>query len=94
MPRVIWKFPVPLNDTPLIKMPPGARILSVGAQGEVITLWAEVDPYEGPPILRKFHIRGTGHPVPEGEVTFIGTVLMSPFVWHVYDGGESGMSLN
>ena len=68
-------------------MPYGASILHVGVQDAQLYVWAEVNT-TAPLVDRHFHIAGTGHPIPVG-LHFVGSVMDGPFVWHVYDGGES-----
>ena len=85
--ETIWKFHLPIRDDFKIKLPAGARILSVGWQGEVdsLALWAAVDP-ENDEETRQIAIRGTGHPLGEAaQGRFIGTALMGRLVWHVFE---------
>jgi hypothetical protein len=86
-PKTIWKYVLQVTDHQVFMMPKGAEILSVANQGGQLCLWAEVDPnaeYEE----RTFDIIGTGNPMYSDmgvSRLFIGTVLMPPFVWHVYE---------
>jgi hypothetical protein len=86
--KTIWKFPLVVTDFQTVPMPRGAVIISVGNQGDdqCISLWAIVDPDE-PPQDREFEIFGTGNPMSGmfANRKFIGTVQMSPFVWHVFE---------
>lgn len=97
--KTIWKFPLPpLEPTRVgsvgenhysIKMPVGARILSLHPQNMMPTLWAIVDD-QMPTELRHFVLYGTGNelePKPDGSVTFIGTCLTfdGQLVWHVFE---------
>lgn len=86
--KTIWKYQLALTDgQQVLAMPKGARILHLGYQNQVPTLWAEVDS-EADKEPRYFQIHGTGHPVANGG-TYLGTVQASSsiFVWHVYDHG-------
>jgi len=80
----IWKFPLPLEDLVEVSMPKDSRILSLACQDGQICMWAKCDP-DAPKVTRKFVIAGTGHPLPFGLGEFIGTVLMGPLVWHVFE---------
>lgn len=60
-----------------------SRLLCVGEQKGVITLWAEVDTDEIL-VTRKLTILGTGWELPENLI-YLGTVFVGPFVWHVYE---------
>ena len=66
-------------------MPYGAHVLHVGNQGGVLCLWVLVDP-DQPERAREFLICGTGHPVPSGTHPYLGSAIVSPFVWHVFGG--------
>ena len=82
----VWKFTTagPRADQQLITMPAFADILSVGAQGSDIVIWASVDP-NAVKEHRRIAVIGTGWEVPEGKKKFIGTVQLGAFVWHVFD---------
>jgi len=83
----IWKYELELSSIQAIEMPVGAEILSVGNQEGILAIWAMVDA-TGDKEQRYIEIIGTGDQVPTGmgvDHKFIGTVLMSPFVWHVFE---------
>ncbi len=84
MSSVIWKFPLELTDTQVIQLPDGATILSAENQRGQLCLWAQLNP-QMTPISKRIAIIGTGHPMPSGLQRFIGTVLMTPYVWHVFE---------
>lgn len=81
----IYKYPLVLTDQQSHPMPAGADILSagLGANGQ-LCVWAMVNPNSG---LRPRHlwIVGTGNPLPEVPLRFIGSVTIAPFVWHVFE---------
>lgn len=85
---VIWKYPLRIKDVNFVKMPEGAKVLSVAIQNGTLCLWAMVDTSQ---IIkeRAFKIIGTGHPInfddPASELSFIGTVIDGQFVWHVFE---------
>ncbi len=85
----IWKFPLEITDAQTIKMPAGAELLSVGEQNGTLCLWAKVDPNKEI-VEKNIRIFGTVHPVPKDdfendkELSFIGTVQIGSFVWHVF----------
>ena len=79
--RQIWKFPVDLGPNAL-RMPRGARPVSLGAQGDQLVCWAEVDPNAAP----EYHqvlVVGTGQTL-EPSWQYVGTVQADPWVWHLY----------
>lgn len=87
----IHKYPFALADEFVVRMPRGARLLTVQAQGDTPCLWAMVDPV-APFMARKFALRGTGHSA-EGLslAPFVGTFQLEggAFVGHVFDLGEA-----
>lgn len=91
--RVIWKFPLKLQETNWIEaIPRNARILTVGIQqgmtGRDIMLWAYVDPEE-PSVRRRIRIVDTGNRAPNIDSNpYIGTVFIGEYVYHVFDEGE------
>ena len=84
----IYKFKLDIEDMRLVRMPKGAKILSVQNQREEVCIWAEVDP-DAHQTIRRIAIHGTGHTVTPGG-QFVGTFQLSggDFVGHVYDHGE------
>jgi hypothetical protein len=94
----IHKYEVQVKDEVFISMPEGAEILHVDSQlpGR-ICFWAKVKvtpviepgkceyaPVYYKLVNRKFVICGTGQPLPM-PLTYIGTVMDAPFVWHVFE---------
>jgi len=82
----IWKYELAITDEQTLEMPRGAKVLSVANQGGKLCLWAEVDQSERI-VVRHFLIVGTGHQITEDfELRkFVGSVLIDPFVWHVFE---------
>jgi hypothetical protein len=80
-----------LRDEVVKPMPKGSVIRFVGEQRGRITLWFEtdfdlMDRTDKDDVLesRRFFVVGTGHPIPEGA-TYLGTVPMASFVWHIFE---------
>jgi len=82
----IYKYPVRFDDTFEVLMPRGAVVLSVATQDDHPQMWARVDPAQ-PMLTRRFHLRGTGHPLTGEEGRFIGTFLMrsGALVFHLFE---------
>lgn len=84
---VIWKYELCIKDTQQVEMPYMAEILSVDNQDGNLCLWAIGDPAMGM-ASRTIEIIGTGNffvdklPIIR---KFIGTVIIKPFVWHVFE---------
>jgi hypothetical protein len=80
--RVIWKYTLdPILTT--LRMPLGAKVLTVAAQDGNVCLWAEcavgVDLE-----TRQFMAVPTGSEVYLGGTTYVGTVFLDDLVFHVY----------
>lgn len=92
--KTIYKYELTVDGTNAIALPGyGNKILSVGNQRGNVCIWIEQDTpdslsrYTGKPHIlkeRHFKIIGTGHGV-QNNLEFIGTVIVEPFVWHVYE---------
>lgn len=90
MNKRIYKYTLEIISDQIVNMPQGAWILSVANQGGKLCLWAMVDT-DMDTVPRHIEIIGTGNPVSEEDRWFIGTVVLSQFVWHVFEKhkGES-----
>lgn len=84
--NTIWKYPVPINDYFELEMPQGAEILTVQMQYNEPQLWALVDKM-APRETRSFRLAGTGHPIDDPRLDYIGTVQMmeGQLVWHIFE---------
>jgi hypothetical protein len=73
---VVYKYVLAETDDQTILMPKGAKILSVGAQRDLICLWALIN--DGDPMMgHRFYIVGTGYPASHVvRSTFLGTVSL------------------
>jgi hypothetical protein len=85
MAKTIWKYDLE-PDGSVIEMPQGAKPLSVQMQGDGPCLWALVDP-EAAKESRRFHVAGTGHPLPDNLGDHLGTFQMNggALVFHVFE---------
>lgn len=85
----IFKYPLQIVDQQTIMLSVSAKVLSVDNQRGSLCLWALVDPLDGLIAPRRIFVHGTGHDIPVASAVsnkqFIGTVLMEPFVWHVFE---------
>jgi hypothetical protein len=90
MSEVIWKFEL-RRWTIFLAVPQGARVLSAGAQGGDVVVWALCDP-DAPKVRRLLAATPTGPPLPRAfhDAAFVATVQMADgLVFHVFDGGEA-----
>jgi|HubBroStandDraft_6_1064221.scaffolds.fasta_scaffold17260_10 hypothetical protein len=86
MPRAVYKYPLQVVDEVAVSLPEGAEVLDVQAQAETPCLWALVDPTAATE-QRFFRLFGTGHPVAEDDLTYVGTFQLrgGVFVYHVFE---------
>lgn len=84
--RTVWKYTLGIADAQTLSMPYAAKVLCVAVQGGSLCLWAEVNATAQRRQARNFYIVGTGNPLPSGvSLRHVGSVVMPPFVWHVYE---------
>ena len=85
----IYKYKLNYDQSQKVILPPDAKILAVGAQGDDIFIWAMVDPMDIPTSTRCIEIYGTGHDIPDTDLyvrNYLGTVHMrNGLVWHVFE---------
>jgi hypothetical protein len=90
--RTIWRFPLKITDYQTIRMPFGARPLSVALRGTTPCLWCEVES-DNTPAPRSVFICGTGNPFPANlrDAVYVGLVQTHGGVlaWHVYVAVET-----
>lgn len=84
----IWKYPLDITDNQTLKMPKGAKILSIQNQTHSPTIWALVDT-EAELETRYINCYGTGHYINEdlSKLNFIGTVQSNNnlLVFHFFE---------
>ena len=83
--KTIFKYPLSVTDTQVLKMPKNADVFSAQFQGEQLCVWGLVDT-EAELEDREFRIFGTGQPFEVlGMFRFVDTVQQGDyFVWHVF----------
>ena len=79
----IWKFPLAIGNSSVVLMPEDSKMLSVGNQNGVLCLWAVCE-IEKKYVPHKFTVVGTGRLMPKQLGNFLGTAIVPPNVWHVY----------
>jgi len=81
--KVVYKY----RATERTQMAGGAKILKVAFQDDVLCVWAEVeDALPRPPNeLRCFVTMATGERFNDEGLTFLETVFIGPFVFHIYE---------
>lgn len=96
---VIWKFQLPPDLAPglhSVAMPEDSVILSIQlqrndpmAEGERITIWAEVDPTQKKKVNRKLFAAWTGtaahDSLPKNRVYLATVQDIGGIVWHFYE---------
>jgi len=90
----IFKYQLDLADEQIVRMPRGAKILTVQMQGFSPYLWAVVDITQ-PTEERWIATRGTGHMFEGDPGVYLGTVqLHNGLVFHVFDATGQGQNAN
>jgi len=88
MTHSIWKFDLPVDDTIVIEMPKGAKVLDVQTQHGQPCIWAIVDT-ECETEPRTFFMRDTGHPLNFAieSARYIGTIQMDDgaLIFHLFE---------
>lgn len=84
--KTIYKYVLEVTDEQFVKMPQGAKILTIQPQNGQLCMWAEVDT-DAPIGERVIWCYGTGHSIPGWLDAYIGTFHNGLFVWHFYDAG-------
>ena len=82
--NTIHKYPFEIVDQQTIEIckPAIFRHIGLDPQGDPC-IWAEVYPGRDFNTMELFVV-GTGHPIPTGALTFLGSFNQGPFMWHVY----------
>lgn len=88
----IWKEPIaalPMDS--YVALPCGAQVLTAQMQGELIALWAQVDP-DAELVRWPVRVVFTGQDfVPEEGAVYVATVVQRGLVMHVFVGAEEPM---
>ena len=87
---IIYKYALPIDKKFFdLALPYGAKILAFQLQNGEPVIWALVDK-DTVVDMRHFAIRGTGENMNDWRSTdtYIGTVQMPPFVWHLFETKE------
>jgi hypothetical protein len=87
--KIIYKQALAITDEQHLTLPEAAKVLHVAVQGGQLTLWYMFDAAKKKTETRTFRVVGTGHQIADAEqLTHLGTVLMSSYVWHVFEKGH------
>ncbi|MGG7470785.1 DUF7352 domain-containing protein [Chryseobacterium arthrosphaerae] len=82
--KTIYKYQLETTDQQTITMPVGSEIISLQIQHGVPCIWAKVNTYNEVGD-RTFVTFGTGQPLPENNLEFIGTYQSGQYVFHVFE---------
>jgi hypothetical protein len=86
--RTIYKYPLTITDEQILTLPSDPELLDVQFQGDVLTLWALVNPDSPTTEKLRIHIIGTGAMIPGDRGDYIGTAQAPTagpqLVWHVF----------
>ena len=82
--RVVWHWRIPITDNMEMLMPDGTRVIHFGLRNGELTIWTLLDPSKSQR-LRRFRLAGTGHPISEIDLRYIGTCFQESLVWHLFE---------
>lgn len=87
---IVFKYQLTqtINGWLTVRMPVGAKVLSVDVQNGIVCLWALVDESVSEREMRRFLVVGTGRGfTPTKPISFVGTVLLmnGELVLHVFE---------
>jgi len=86
IPRKVYKYVLNnVRDIQIITLPRARKLLKVGTQDGVITLWYEVVVSGGFYDEQKFRIYGTGEAMHDESFKYLDTAFTGPNVWHIYE---------
>lgn len=78
----------PEQDIVELELPRGAKVLTFQTKNNLPNIWCLVDP-DAPKEIRRFRYAGTGHPIEDVEMEYIGTCQsvenMITLVWHLFE---------
>lgn len=85
--RTIYKYPLDIVDTQIVRLPRGSLILTCQIQNNELYLWAEIDTNEKETVNAVVSIFGTGHSIPlDYDGYHLASVQQDEYVWHVFLG--------
>lgn len=84
--KTIWKVEVDVAQDVPIRVPKGARILTLHVQHDRPCIWFLCDP-KAEMVERKIFWYGNGHPVPDRPGEYLGTILLhnGTLVFHAFE---------
>lgn len=84
--NTVWKYDVVIDDNFSLSLPKNAKILSVQMQNGNAQMWCLVDDSEKVSLTRYFRLAGTGHPIQENRLKFVGTFQPNSYlVFHLFE---------
>lgn len=84
--QTVYKYPVQAHDYFEVMMPAGAQVLTVQLQYGDAQMWALVNP-DAPQRVYRFRLAGTGHPIEETNLQYIGTfqAMGGGLIFHLFE---------
>jgi hypothetical protein len=82
--EVIYKFSLAIGQGTYLELPKNARVRAVGHQNGGVVMWVQLQP-DAPKVRRVFTVVGTGWDGIGRDDLYVGTVQVTPYVWHVFE---------
>lgn len=85
--KTVYKYQLKTTGEQFVDLPKNAEILSIQTQNNIPCIWVKVDTSEVLHNRRGFITIGTGEPLPENPIKYIGTYHLSSgqFIFHVFE---------
>jgi hypothetical protein len=81
----VWKYKLPTRRDLRLLVPKGAELLGVDVVGNEYVLWARTEFDYQDTEVRYFEMVATGRPIPQGHPAYVGTIVDTGAVWHVFE---------
>lgn len=88
--RTIHKQSLQIIDSRPLFVPAGSILRSFGNQRGQLCVWYECDTDVTDMVERRIWIIGTGNRMPSVPLDYLATVIIEPYVWHVYEQLPAG----
>jgi|WetSurSiteA1Bulk_404760.scaffolds.fasta_scaffold00380_7 hypothetical protein len=85
--KTVWKYEIPIDNYFVLILPKGTKPLSVQTQRGVLCLWCLVDLSSLESEERIFRLAGTGHPINDENIAYVGTFQAEDgyFIGHLFE---------
>lgn len=85
--KAIYKYQLKTTGEQFIDFPINSEILTIQTQANIPCIWAKVETSETEHERKMFVTVGTGEPLPENTMEYVGTYQLNSgqFIFHVFE---------